>query len=196
MDYFLSEDDAIESATRSDKKVASASATAEKQDGEKKKEMSTSKAKTSLSKATRSESTAKGELLHTPADCRTKPQDPAIPLLSSPDNSHSSTSSQDDYYNWQNLWPHLDMAGWNTIKAGKYNPLHDWYYVRPNRDPGNESCKLGRHYFICQDDVIKFVRRMDKKEGERGGKKKKSRKSVGVMEGAFEEEAKASVRQE
>ena len=86
-------------------------------------------------------------------------------------------------YEWHNLWPALERAGWRCIKAGKYNPLHNYYYVRPNRDPGDENCVLGQHYFDSQDDVISFVKNEDE------GKKNASRKSMGVMLGAFEEVA-------
>ncbi|KAL7536747.1 hypothetical protein ACHAXR_010835 [Thalassiosira sp. AJA248-18] len=173
VDYFLCEDDAIESVRRSQK---------HSRDIKDKKMVERVQQKTSNEKA--------GNGLLTPADCRTKPQDPAIPLLSSPDKSCSSTTSQDDYYEWKNLWPVLSRAGWTFIKAGRYNPLHDWYYVRPNRDPSDESSKLGRHYFLCQDDVCDFAKRLDKKSSQKGSKKS-SRKSLGVMMGAFEEEAKA-----
>ncbi len=96
--------------------------------------------------------------LSTPQDCRTRPQDPAIPLLSSPESC--SSSSRYDVYEWRNLWPALERAGWRCIKAGKYNPLHNYYYVRPNCDPGDEDFVLGKHYFDSQDDVITLALRM------------------------------------
>ena len=94
----------------------------------------------------------------TPEGCKTVPQDPAKPLLSSAEScSSQSSSSSNDYYDWKNFWPVLQAAGWRVIKA--FNPLHDWYYVRPNRDPKDSRTKLGRHYFACPDDVIDFVKR-------------------------------------
>ena len=67
------------------------------------------------------------------------------------------------------------------MKAGKYNPLHDWYYVRPGRHPGDETCKLGADYFTSEKDVIEFVKFHDENESA-GELEKKS-----VMLEAFEE---------
>ena len=68
-----------------------------------------------------------------------------------------------------------------------FNPLHDWYYVRPNRDPRDSRNKLGRHYFTCPDDVVDFIKSLDEKDDCAG---KPSRKSdIGGMLAAFEEEA-------
>ena len=131
---------------------------------------------------------ASSDGIFTPADCQTKPQDPAIPLLSSPDKSISG-QDDDDFYEWANLWPTLQKAGWRCIKAAKYNPLHDWYFVRPNRDPGDNECKLGKHFFTCPDDVINFVRLLDKNDCGGCKGKKKFRESNGVILGVFEEEA-------
>lgn len=121
----------------------------------------------------------------TPIDCKTKPQDPAIPLPFSPD-SVTSTNSE-DIYDWNNLWPTLQKAGWKVIRAGKFNKLHDWYYVRPNRDPADKNCKLGSHYFTTPDDVIQYVKMVDEESGSMGGKL--GRKSMDVMLAAFEKEA-------
>ena len=100
----------------------------------------------------------------TPQDRKTKPQDPAKPLLLSAESCFSqSSSSSDDYYDWNNLWSVLQTAGWTCVKAS--NPLHDWYYVRPNRDIKDSRNKLGRHYFTCPDDVIDFVKTLDEKDG-------------------------------
>ncbi|KAL3826299.1 hypothetical protein ACHAXA_004617 [Cyclostephanos tholiformis] len=120
--------------------------------------------------------------LSTPPDCRTKPQDPAIPLPSSAKSC--SSASRHDLYEWSSLWPLLETAGWQVIKAGKYNPLHDWYYVRPSRDPRDEKSKLGTDYFASKNDVIEFVKVEDEKES--AGTVEKS---VGAMLQAFEEEA-------
>jgi hypothetical protein len=117
--------------------------------------------------------------LNTPPDCRTKPQDPAIPLPSSAESC--SSTSRHDSYGWSRLWPLLETAGWQIVKAGKYNPLHDWYYVRPGRHPGDEMCKLGADYFTSEKDVIEFVKFHDENESA-GELEKKS-----VMLEAFEE---------
>ena len=117
----------------------------------------------------------------TPLNCSTKPQDPAIPLPSSPE---SSIASADDPYNWDNLWETLKKAGWRLISAGKYNKLHDWYYVRPNRDPGDGKSQLGSHYFTCSDEVVEFVKAYDESES-----KGVKRKSMDAMLSAFEQEA-------
>ena len=100
--------------------------------------------------------------LNTPPDCRTKPQDPAIPLPSSAESC--SPSSKHNSYEWSSLWPLLETAGWQVMKAGKYNSLHDWYYVRPSCDPGDEKSKLGMDYFTSENDVIEFVKVEDEKE--------------------------------
>ena len=75
------------------------------------------------------------------------------------------------------------------MKAGKYNPLHDWYYVRPNRDPGVESCILGTDYFTSEIDVIEFVKSLDEKDSVGTTCAVKSRRSMGMLE-AFEAVAK------
>jgi len=191
VDYFLNEEDAIESVTHSSagKKIAVAPTKSEDE------HTMMSKAKKIPPKAKENKATTEDDGLQTPDDCKTRPQDPAIPILSSAKSCSSATTlsnSQELFYSWNNLWPLLERAGWRNIKAGRYNSLHDWYYVRPNRDPGNESSKLGRHYFTCQKDVIDFQRSQDKKEGagKKGGRRgKRDRKSMGVMLGAFEEEA-------
>jgi len=161
VDYFLCEDDAIESVKASSTTAAPKTA-----------------------KKTKSSNELVDDSLQTPADCRTQPQDPAIPLLSSPESDSSTTSSE--LYEWNNVWDLLQRAGWKVMKAGKYNPLHDWYYVRPNRDPGDSQCVLGRHYFTSQNEVIEFVKSVDEKQSS-GKKGKATRKSMGVMLNAFEE---------
>ena len=179
-DFFLSEYEAIEY-----EHIHSAKHSSEETD---KKTHATKTQSPKVSKPPES-SKATNNGLMTPAGCRTKPQDPAIPLLSSPDNSCSSTTSE-DYYEFTNLWPILQRAGWRAVKATRWDPLADWYYVRPDRDPGDETSKLGRHYFQTTNDVVDFTKRMDKGSARKGGKK--SRRSVGVILESFEEEAKAS----
>lgn len=189
VDFFLCEEDAIEAA----KKFGNISSGTQKQRKEEEEEVEEEEdgqqQKIAIDEAPTSpiQSARKGTPappFSTPQGCRTKPQDPAIPLLSSPESC--SPSSRYDMYEWHNLWPALERAGWRCIKAGKYNPLHNFYYVRPTRDPGDENCVLGQHYFDCQEDVISYVKRED---DERGAKRGNARKSMGVMLGAFEEVA-------
>ncbi|KAL9185717.1 hypothetical protein ACHAXT_003494 [Thalassiosira profunda] len=171
VDFFLSEEDAVNSLTD----LGSAAAT-KAEDARKERRASKE------TKAPTNATDAADPALTTPANCRTKPQDPAKPLLTSPE-SDSPPSPSEDPYQWTNLWPTLQMAGWVRMKAGKFNKLHDWYWVRPNRDPGDEATILGRHYFSSQEDVIEFVRKEDLSTPGR----KKQRESVGVMLGAFHE---------
>jgi hypothetical protein len=124
-----------------------------------------------------------GDDPQTPLDCQTKPQDPAIPLPPSPESSPCSTDS-DDPYAWHNLWDKLKLAGWRQVKAGKINKLHDYYYVRPGRDPSDEDCILGRHYFQSREDVIQYEKACEENEA-----KKSVRESMDVMQATFEKEA-------
>ena len=94
----------------------------------------------------------------TPSDCRTRPQDPAMPLASAPGSSASDGS---DFYNFKSLWPRLQTAGWRHCKAGKVNPLDDWYYCRPGVNPAEDGSVVGTHYFLSEEDVVAFVRRCD-----------------------------------
>jgi hypothetical protein len=119
----------------------------------------------------------------TPLDCQTKPQDPAIPIPPSPESSPASTDS-DDPYAWHNLWEKLKLAGWKVKRAGKVNPLHDYYYVRPGRDPSDVNCILGRHYFQSKEDVIEYERACEENEAN-----KSARESMDVMQATFEKEA-------
>jgi len=181
VDYFLSEEDAIVNYSylkHSGKNMTKS------ENGDKSTDRRSSRAK--VPSEPKGSQGADYDGLQTPADCRTKPQDPAIPLLPSPDKSfRSPNSTSSDLYEWNTLWQMLHRVGWTCVKAGKYNPLHDWYYVRPGRNPGDASSQLGRHYFTCESDVIDFVKRLDK-ENTSG---KKSRKCMGIMLRAFEEEA-------
>lgn len=97
----------------------------------------------------------------TPQDRKTKPQDPAAPLLPTPPTT-GSDSSASSFYEFHNLWPRLQKYGWRVISAGKYNRLHDWYYVRPNFDPGDASAVLGEHYFASEFEVIQYAKAADK----------------------------------
>ena len=112
----------------------------------------------------------------TPSDCRTRPQDPAKPL-SSP---HGSAASNDggDSYSFKSLWPRLQTAGWRYCKAGKVNPLHDWYYCRPGVNPAEAGSVLGTHYFLSEEDVATFVRRCDEADA------KLTSNATGLLAGA------------
>ena len=99
----------------------------------------------------------------TPTGCSTKPQDPSKPLQAS--KSIPSNTSRGERYDWSNVWPFLRSLGWKVIKAGKYNVLHDWYYVPPNCNPADSRTILGKHYFMSQSDLINFVKRNDKDNG-------------------------------
>ncbi len=194
VDFFLCEEDAIEAAkkisdvvsARSLKKRSREDEEEEEEEEENEGQHQQVVEETASPIRPARKGTSAGPL-STPQDCRTRPQDPAVPLLSSPESC--SSSSRYDLYEWHNLWPTLERSGWRCIKAGKYNPLHNYYYVRPKRDPGNEDSVFGKHYFDSQDDVISYVKGGDNERGPRGGKRNTSRKSMGVMLGEFEEEA-------
>jgi len=99
----------------------------------------------------------------TPTGCRTKPLDPSYPLQA-PESILSTTISS-ELYEWSNVWPLLQRAGWKVMKAARYNNLHDWYYIRPNVDPGDSNTVLGRDYFMSQPDVINYIRKRDESNG-------------------------------
>ena len=99
----------------------------------------------------------------TPTGCRTKPRDPSYPLQA-PESILSTTISS-ELYEWSNVWPLLQRAGWKVMKAARYNNLHDWYYIRPNVDPGDSNTVLGRDYFMSQPDVINYIRKRDESNG-------------------------------
>ena len=178
VDYFLSEEDAIEFVKRST--TIFPSSISESNDA------LSLKLPSSLNSSRESITTSNGPL-NTPPDCKTRPQDPGNPLLRSAESC--SSSSRSDTYEWSTLWPLLETAGWYIVKAGKYNPLHDWYYVRPNRDPGVRSCILGTDYFSSEIDVIEFVKSLDEKDSVGTAFDVKSRRSMGMLE-AFEAVAK------
>ena len=180
VDYFLSEEDAIEFVKHSRSTMTFPLSISESNDA------LSLKLPSSLNSSRESITTSTGPL-NTPPDCKTRPQDPGNPLLRSAESC--SSSSRSDTYEWSTLWPLLETAGWYIVKAGKYNPLHDWYYVRPNRDPGIESCILGTDYFTSEIDVIEFVKSLDEKDSVGTAFDVKSRRSMGMLE-AFEAVAK------
>ncbi|KAL3782261.1 hypothetical protein HJC23_013228 [Cyclotella cryptica] len=183
-DYFLSKEDVMDVVKQSNGVIGISGAHFEREDEQ---------SLQSLDRPEKEETVFKPQALVrsqysnplTPVDCKTKPQDPSIPLPFSPDSSASADCK--DTYNWTNLWPTLQKAGWKVIRAGKFNKLHDWYYVRPNRDPADENCKLGSHYFTTPDEVVQFVKMVDEENDSMGGKL--GRKSIDVMLAAFEKEA-------
>ena len=98
-------------------------------------------------------------MMSTPQNQKTKPQDPAKPRL---DSDEETSADEEDQYSWHILWDRLKAAGWTAVRAGKYNKLHDWYYVRPRRNvPEGE---LGQDYFREPSEVIDFVRCEDGKD--------------------------------
>lgn len=105
----------------------------------------------------------------TPWNQRTKPQDPAIPLLSTPPTESGGDSEENEAelrYDWSDLWPRLERAGWRRTRAGRYNVLHDWYWIRPRRDPGDPDAALGVDYFASVDEVVRYQKRCDEEEEE------------------------------
>lgn len=72
------------------------------------------------------------------------------------DTSVSSAVLEKD--KWKKLWNILTIKGWKVMSARKFNNLHDWYYVRPDCDPGSKDYELGIHYFRRAEDVILWCR--------------------------------------
>ena len=115
-------------------------------------------------------STAKKYKVHegcTPVGQSTKPKDPGLPLLSTgSDKTASSLSSVDSeiYYYFPNLWKRLKKTGWKVVKATKSNPLQDWYWCRPNRNPHSPETQLGVDYFDSPEQVVAYQKKMDEKD--------------------------------
>ena len=49
------------------------------------------------------------------------------------------------------------IEGWKAISAGKYNKLHDWYYVRPGFSPKSKDTVLGTHYFQEEQQAVAYA---------------------------------------
>jgi len=101
-------------------------------------------------------------VVSTPPNQKTKPQDPAAPRLDSSDDDDDESEHEEDQYNWKVLWNKLKAAGWTAVRAGRYNRLHDWYYVRPRRVVAEGE--IGIDYFHTPSDVIDFVRYQDEQD--------------------------------
>jgi hypothetical protein len=68
--------------------------------------------------------------------------------------SASSSSTQvENFYIWKVLWSHLQQDGWCYVKSR--NPLHDWYYVKPNANV--KTGTLGQDYFASTTHVIQWA---------------------------------------
>jgi len=95
---------------------------------------------------------------------RTRPQDPSRPLLREEEEDEGTAPLTDEEkYNWNNLWPFLQKLGWRVRKAP--NPLDHWHYERPRRlsDDSGERIR-GKHYFTTPEEVIAHNREMDRLE--------------------------------
>mmetsp|Transcript_9723 Transcript_9723/g.17685 ORF Transcript_9723/g.17685 Transcript_9723/m.17685 type:complete len:1078 (-) Transcript_9723:103-3336(-) len=90
---------------------------------------------------------------------------------SSLSSSQSSLKEEEDPYLFQVLWPNLESAGWTVVKAGRWNPLDDWYYIQPGKSV--ENGQLGIDYFRSIEDVIQYQKTLDGAKG-----KKKRRESM------------------
>jgi len=98
----------------------------------------------------------------TPRNQKTRAQDPSLPLPTPSSEIGSCKSS--DSYSFQVVWDRLKQAGWTYRKAG--NKLHDWWYIRPRRNPSAPESKLGEDYFCSEGDVIEYQRKIDKESAE------------------------------
>jgi len=49
----------------------------------------------------------------------------------------------------------LKMFGWKAVKAGNYNRLHDWYYIRPGFSL--KDTELGVHYFENEKGAVAYA---------------------------------------
>jgi len=53
-------------------------------------------------------------------------------------------------------WKSLNTEGWTAKRAGGYNILHDWYYIRPGFSL-SKGAKLNEHYFETENAAIKYA---------------------------------------
>lgn len=98
-------------------------------------------------------------IMTTPPFPRTTPRDPAKPQLPEASSSDDESENELERFKWNNLWRRIEPFGWKYVSAGKYNKLHDWYYVRPGRTV--EQGILGEDYFLTAQDVIAFEMRRE-----------------------------------
>jgi len=54
-------------------------------------------------------------------------------------------------------WSDLQVEGWAVKSAGKYNKLHDWYYIRPGFSPSKGN--LGEHYFLNEREAVDYAKK-------------------------------------
>jgi len=100
---------------------------------------------------------------------RTKPQDPSVPRII---NENEEIKNSPDRFHWAVLWPRLQRFGWTVKSAAQYNPLHDFYYVRPNKNPATGI--LGEDFFMSTTDVINYEKEMEQQGNGNGKIKGKS----------------------
>ena len=98
-------------------------------------------------------------MIMTPPFPRTVPRDPAKPQLPEETGSEDERGDELAKFEWNNLWRRIQPFGWRYVRAGRYNPLHDTYYVRPGRTV--EQGILGEDYFLTAHDVIAFEMRRE-----------------------------------
>eukprot|EP00978_Attheya_sp_CCMP212_P006412 scaffold14601_cov51-Attheya_sp.AAC.2 len=117
----------------------------------------------------------------------TQPRDPGLPYQTSDEESAaaSAESSITDPYSWGVLKPRLLKAGWKIVKASKWNRLHNWYYIRPQKSV--ENGRLGVDYFCEQSHVMDYQRQLDALEAKGEAAVKRS-----ALLDSFEEEAAAA----
>ena len=70
-------------------------------------------------------------------------------------SAQKSLRSQEEFYVFKNVWAHLKEDGWRYVKAVR-NPVCDWYYVRPGKDP--KTGILDVDYFATTDDVVDWAK--------------------------------------
>ncbi|GMI45676.1 hypothetical protein TrCOL_g7236 [Triparma columacea] len=101
----------------------------------------------------------------TPPDVKkTKPQSPGGCLSDSSADPDEPTTEEIKKmeYDWKELWPRLQQAGWVSKKAPKKYALQLTYvYLRPKRDLQNGSMNVD--FFGSKDDVVEFVKAQDRK---------------------------------
>ena len=129
---------------------------------------------------------ATSAVVSTPQNQATRPQDPAKPLL-------CSSEEEEQDYTWKPLWDSLKKQGWTAIRAGKYNKLHDWYYVRPRASV--DTGTMGVDYFQDPSDVIAFIRAQDEQDDD-DFDGSKNNKEASMMPSPRKRSRKARVVQE
>lgn len=70
-------------------------------------------------------------------------------------STQNSRRSEDEFYLFKNVWAHLKDEGWQCVRAHR-NPLTDWYYIRPDKDP--KTGATGTDYFSSPEEVVQWAR--------------------------------------